>query len=335
MSDEASENKALTARRVPIGQLGTTLGRTRCPQPAQLQRMQHSLARHGQMTPVIVVERKTKLEVVDGFKRRAAAVQMGWKSLMITVRPLDERAQWVAMLALNRAPGSLSVLEEALILRELVRAGMTQSEVAELVGRHRSWVSRRLGLVERLHPDLVEWVRTGLLSAGTARRLFVLPAGNQLEMAAVVTQQRLSTQETELLVSLWHKTSEPRARRFLLEDPRKALAHAKPEDPRTPTDPRLTPRGQILQRSLRILQGVGTRVVQALRPAPVESDLEVLCPEMTHLQRLLPKLQEAVGSANKRSSSGNKSATIATPASGGSSAMDTASKPPPAMPASM
>jgi ParB/RepB/Spo0J family partition protein len=322
------------AKNIPITQLGTTMGRARCPQATQLLRMRHSLSKHGQMTPVIAVERQGKLEMVDGFKRRAAAVQMGWTSLLTSVRPLDERAQWVAMLTLNRTPGSLSVMEEALILRELIHAGMTQMEVAELVGRHKSWVSRRMGLVEKLHPDLVEWVRTGLLSPGTARRLFVLPAGNQLEMAAVVTQQELSTQETELLVSLWHKTSEPEVRSFLLKEPRKALAHAKPEDPRTPTDPRLTPRGQTLQRSLRIMQGVGTRVVQMLRPPPVTQDLEILKPELKHLTRLLPALTEVVGTVRKSNSSDDRSATNATPKSDSCSSMDTASRPPPAKPMS-
>jgi hypothetical protein len=110
------------------------------------------------------------------------------------------------MLTLNRPNGSLSVLEEGLIVQELCRSGLQQLEVAQLVGRHKSWVSRRLGLVERLHPELVEWVRTGLMSAGTARRLMVLPAGNQVELAAVVSHAELTTEETELLVSLWQKT---------------------------------------------------------------------------------------------------------------------------------
>lgn len=334
MSERTEESQQLRPQSVLIAELGTTLGRARCPQTAQLQRMRQSLSRHGQMTPVIAVERPGKLELVDGFKRRAAALQMGWESLLVSVRPLDERAQWVAMLTLNRM-GSLSELEEALILRELIQAGMTQTEVAELVGRHKSWVSRRVGLLERLHPDLVEWVRTGLLSPGTARRLFVLPAGNQLEMAAVVTQQGLSTQETELLVSLWHKTDDPEVRRFLISQPRQALVHAKPEDPRTPPDPRLTPRGQMLQRSLRILQGLTTRVLQSLRPAPPMLDLSILAPELKRVAQILPALMEAVGSARRSSSSDESSVTIAMPVSAGSSPRDTGSKAPPARPASM
>lgn len=330
-----TESEPPAVKSVPLMELSTTLGRARCPQATQLKRMRQSLSRHGQLTPVIVVERQGKLELVDGFKRRATALQMNWTHLLASVRPLDERAQWVAMLTLNRTPGSLSVMEEALILRELVNSGMTQMEVGELVGRHKSWVSRRLGLVERLHPDLVEWVRTGLMSPGTARRLFVLPAGNQLEMAAVVTQQELSTQETELLVSLWHKTSDPKIRSFLLEEPRKALAHAKPDDPRAPTDPRLTPRGQTLQRSLRILQGVGTRVVQMLRPPPVMEDLGILSPELSHLGRLLPALTEVVGTARKSNGFGGRSETIEMPRSDSCSTTDTASGRPLEKPALM
>src|SRR5208337_604657 len=188
MNESSTQKQDSAPRSVVLSQLGTILGRARCPQPAQLARMRLSLSTHGQMTPVIAVEREGKIEIVDGFKRRGAAEQMGWPELLVSVRRLDERAQWAAMLTLNRTPGALSVVEEALILRELIHGGMTQTEIAQMVGRHKSWVSRRVGLVERLHPDLIEWVRTGLMSAGTARRLFVLPAGNQLELAAVVTQ---------------------------------------------------------------------------------------------------------------------------------------------------
>lgn len=334
MSARQPPTEPTTPRQVPLSELGTSLGRARFLQSAPVKRMVSSMSSHGQMSAVIVVEREGGLELVDGFKRRAAAMQMGWKTLLCSVRPLDERAQWVAMLTLNRTPGSLSVLEEALILRELIVAGMTQTEVAQLVCRHKSWVSRRLGLIERLHPELLEWVRTGLLSPGTARRLYVLPAGNQLELAAVVTQQGLSTQETELLVSLWHKATDAEVRRFLLKDPRTALQHAKPDDPRTPTDPRLTPRSQTLQRSLRILLGVATRVIYLLRPAPPSTDLQILIAEINRLLPMLPALATALGSASKSQSSKESSATSETSASTGFSPKGTASRPPLARPAS-
>ena len=255
MSGNDSEREPRAARSVGLPEIGTTLSRARCPQPSQIARMRQSLSTHGQLTPVIAVERKGSLELVDGFKRRSAASQMGWPKLVVNVRELDERAQWAVMLTLNRTPGALSVLEEALILRELFGSGLTQVEMAQMVGRHKSWVSRRIGLVERLHADLVEWVRTGMMSAGTARRLMVLPAGNQLEMAAVVSQAALSTQETELLVSLWRKTSDPEIRRFLLSEPRRALEKAQPEKVEVSLDPRLSARGRSLARGCRFCGG--------------------------------------------------------------------------------
>lgn len=323
-----------------MAEIGTTLGRVRCPQPAQLARMRQSMSTHGQMTAVIAVERDVKIDVkigvkidvkielVDGFKRRAAAAQMGWSELAVSVRSMDERGQWAAMLTLNRTPGGLSVLEEALILRELFQSGLSQTEIGQIVGRHKSWVSRRLGLLDRLHSDLVEWVRTGLMSAGTARRLMVLPAGNQLEMAAVVTQAALSTQDTELLVSLWQKTRDPAIRRFLLSEPHTAIQKARPEKAEVPLDPRLSQRGKALARALPILRGVALRVSEALHPAPEASDLALLAPEMKKTASVLPGVERALGFASKCASCDDSGAPSATPTSDGYSARALATRPP-------
>jgi len=309
MNQSSTERGPEVARNVSLAQIGTALGRVRCPQPAQVARMRQSLTTHGQLTPVMVVEEAGKLELVDGFKRRAAAAQIGWEELWVSPRRLDVRGQWTAMLTLNRPSGSLSVLEEGLIVRELCGSGLTQVEIAQLVGRHKSWVSRRLGLVERLHPDLLEWVRTGLMSAGTARRLMVLPAGNQVELAAVVSQAGLTTEETELLVSLWQKTSDPSIRRFLLTEPRRALQNAQPEKMVPPPDPRLSERGQAIARALPVLRGVALRVTEALQSMLSRPDLRLLEGEIQRTAQVLPRTLEALGSAGRclRSTSNDES----------------------------
>lgn len=311
MKTSSAEQGPGVARSVPIAMIATTLGRARCPQPAQLSRMRQSLAKHGQLMPVIAVEREGKLELVDGFKRRAAATQMGWPELWVSERSLDGRGQWTAMLTLNRTSGSLSVLEEGLIVRELCRSGLQQIEIAQLVGRHKSWVSRRLGLVERLHPELLEWVRTGLMSAGTARRLIGLPAGNQVELAAVVKQTGLTTEETELLVSLWQKTSDPAIRRFLLTEPRRALQNAHPEKMAPAPDPRLSERGRRIARALSILRGVALRLLEALRTPPPLTELALLEREIELTTQVLPGALEALGSAKRcLRSAGNDGSSV-------------------------
>jgi ParB/RepB/Spo0J family partition protein len=251
----------------PLARLGTTLARARCSLPTQVERIKQSLSSHGQLTPVVVVERSGTLEIIDGFKRRAAASAMGWSTLRASTVRTDQTGQWGLMLALNRGPQSMSELEEALVLRELVATGMKQREIGELLHRHKSWVSRRIGLLERLHPELVEALRLGLLRPGVARRLMALPAGNQLEMAAVAQQYQLGPHETEQWVRLWRQAKSPEIRRYVLQHPREALAHADPTAVATAAlDPRLSPEGQRLLKLLRIAQGIVPRARSLLPP---------------------------------------------------------------------
>ena len=286
----------IQSEMLELPRLGISYGRVRCLMPQQVEQMKLSLAVNGQLTPLMVVRRQDKLELIDGFKRHRAAEQMGWNLLRVMCLDVDEQGQWAAMLALNRATHSMSVLEEALILREMVAMGMRQTEIGQILNRHKSWVSRRIGLLERLHPELVEQIREGILHPGAARRLLSLPAGNQLELATVVTHQSLGSQDTELLVRLW-RNADPPVRDYLLAHPREALAHAQKGDPEDPPDPRLTLRGQRLQRHLRILQGVAPRTLQGLRPSPAEEDLQILADDLESTKSSLSPLLEALDSA--------------------------------------
>jgi hypothetical protein len=100
-----------------------------------------------------------------------------------------------------------------------------------------------------------------------------------------------------LFVQLW-KNADPPIRDYLLAHPHAALANVRAGDPETPPDPRLTPRGQRLQRHLRILQGVTPRTLQILRPAPVEADLRMLADDLESTRSLLSRLVEALTSAS-------------------------------------
>jgi len=230
-----------------IVEIGTSYGRVRCLMPRQIEQMKASLSAHGQLTALVVVKRQNGLELIDGFKRHRAAGEMGWTRLRATCMEVDEQGQWVAMLALNRATHAMSVLEEALVLREMMAMGLTQTQIGQILSRHKSWVSRRIGLLERLHPELVEQIREGILPPGAGRRLLGLPAGNQLELATVVMHHSLGGQETERLVQLW-KNADPPVRDYLLAHPHAALANVRAGDPEAPPDPR----GNTVAKSIRL-----------------------------------------------------------------------------------
>lgn len=286
----------------PILSLATSLQRARCQRPPFIERMVKSLSAHGQLTPIVTTEQEGKLQIVDGFKRLTAARRLGWDALTITTKPLDQTSQWAVMLALNRSPGALTELDEAFILRELARQGLKQTEIAELVQRHKTWVSRRLGLLERLHPELVEGMKVGVLHPGVARRLLSLPQGNQLPLCTAAQNAGLGPRDTEALVSLWHKAKDSATREYLLAEPRQALTHTRPE--LTAPDPRLTLKGQQLQRCLSIVVGVTSRLTP-LWP-PTEEDLQLLAKPVETTRATLSRLATLLGS---RVSDGDKSAS--------------------------
>jgi ParB-like chromosome segregation protein Spo0J len=292
--------------------LGTTLGRTRCPHPAAVERMKRSFSQHGQLTPVVTVLRAGTLEIVDGFKRRTAAMALSCPALSCRVIELDETAQWVAILQLNQAQ-SVTVLEEALVLRELCHRGLTQVEIGTLLGRHKAWVSRRLGLVEHLHPELLEQIKQGLLHPGVARRLLGLPQGNQLELAAVAIATQLGPAHTERLVSLWQRARDPEIRRYLLAHPRQALAQAYPKPSPPPMDPRLSPSSQTLVRLLGLLADLTPRMLPLLRPPPPTQDLELLRSRLQVTEALLLELATALGSCVSAAAAAATGASAATP----------------------
>ena len=94
-------------------------------------------------------------------------------------------------------------LEEAWIVQGLVRDdGMTQVEAAHLLGQHKSWVCRRLALLEKLSVAVKEDLRLGLLGPALARQLTRLPAGNQEAVLALTRRETLTAQEVSGVIEL-------------------------------------------------------------------------------------------------------------------------------------
>jgi ParB-like chromosome segregation protein Spo0J len=290
-----SEKEA--AKPYPLAAMGTTLSVARCRQPARLERMKQSLSTHGQLTPLLAAARPAGVELVDGFKRLWAAEALAWPTLVVAVKPLDATGQWATMLLLNRGPSSMTTLEEALVLRELTGMGLTQSEVGALCARHKTWVSRRVGLVERLHPELIEAMKLGLLHPGVARRMLSLPPGNQLEVSAAVQHAKLGPRDTELLIALWHRTKDMIARRALLKDPRASLRRQYPETQRSPRDPRLSVEGQRLSHCLQRLETMALGTSRRLGSGLSTTDRTVLGKQLGKMAEVASRLATELGSA--------------------------------------
>ena len=70
------------------------------------------------------------------------------------------------------------------------------------MGRHKSWVCRRLALLEKLAADVRQELEVGLLTPTAAREIARLPAGNQSEVLDLSRREALSGDELGGVVRL-------------------------------------------------------------------------------------------------------------------------------------
>jgi len=238
------------ARPVALADLGQRYRRYRLDDPDAEEAMAGSLRRWGQLAPVVACVRAERLELIDGFKRLAAARQIReLTSLSVRVLEVDESTAKAAILGLNRDQRPVRELEEAWVVQGLVRDdGMTQVEAAHLLGRHKSWVCRRLALLEKLSVAVKEDLRLGLVGPYLARELTRLPTGNQEALLALTRRESLTAQEVSGVIDLLQGAS-PEQAAFVLQKPREALAlvHGMPTALK---DPRLSRAGNWLARHL-------------------------------------------------------------------------------------
>jgi hypothetical protein len=237
-------------RPVPLTEFGDRYRRYRLSDPQAEEAMAGSLRRWGQLAPVVACQRQGQLQLLDGFKRLSAARQMReMSSLSVRVIDVDEPTAKAAILGLNREQRPVQELEEAWVVQGLVRDdGMSQVEAAHLLGRHKSWVCRRLALLEKLSTAVKEDLRLGLVGPALARQLTRLPAGNQEAVLALVRREALTAQEVSGVIDLLAGAGDDQAA-FILHKPREALQRERGVPPAL-RDPRLSRAGNWLARHL-------------------------------------------------------------------------------------
>jgi hypothetical protein len=174
-------------------------------------------------------------------------------TLSVRLVELDDRRAKAAIYGLNQTGRRPYELEEARIVQSLVREdGLSQLDVAELLGRHKSWVCRRLALLEKLCADVRQDLEVGLLTPTVARELARLPAGNQSEVLDVGRRDALSGAELGGVVRLILESVTAEQRQFVLAKPREALGHVRAGESRG-WDPRLSASGNRVSKQLAAL----------------------------------------------------------------------------------
>lgn len=214
---------------ITMDQMDLRFLQLRSPTALAIRNMAHSMKKRGQLTPVVLVGEEKPYILIDGFKRYWAAQSLGLESLKAILIHVDLTKAKSMMYLMNRTV-RLSFIQEAMLIRELVdQDGLKQTEAAGLLDHHKSWVNRRLMVIRRLAPEILEDLSLELLPPGSAVVLSRVAQCNQGDFSAAIQRHGLSLKEIRMLTDIWCKTKEPAKKQFLLCSPKEALAFVKEE----------------------------------------------------------------------------------------------------------
>ncbi len=284
------------AREIDLHRLELRFTDVRLLEPRAVEALARSIEQSGQLIPCIAVPDgdDARLVLVDGYRRIQALRRLGRDTACVESWPCDVAEALLRLLA--RANGrSLVALEEALLLRELVRGQrLSEREVARRSGRDVSWVSRRLALVSGLPDELLAAVRKGALSTWAATRVLAPLARANTEHAARLLGALASSPLSSRELHRWfqHYLSSPRAaRERMVSHPRLFIQTLQARDEQR-ADARLRegPEGQCAA-DVRQLLTLIKRLRQCLPTLGSQGLPESLLSALTRLRAALDALQ--------------------------------------------
>lgn len=171
-------------------------------QPEALDELAESIRQHGILQPLTVRPRGDGYELIAGERRLLAAKKAGLASVPVIVRSCTDMEMLELALVENLQREDLNAMEAAHSYHRLVNEfGLSQSEIAERVGKSRSAVSNTLRLLT-LPEDVQQGLENDVITEGHARALLTLEEPErQLELFKETVERGWSVRALEAQVS--------------------------------------------------------------------------------------------------------------------------------------
>ncbi len=191
------------ARDIPVASIQPNPDQPRSTfDPEELQALADSMAVHGVLQPVVVIDDGDGFVLIAGERRLRAAMMLGLETIPAVVRSANELERLERALVENIQRADLNALEEAQAYRHLIDDfGLTQERVAAAVGRSRPAVANTLRILDTA-PLVQQAVGDGTITGGHAKALAGLDSHSRQEVVlASVVARSLSVRQTEGLVA--------------------------------------------------------------------------------------------------------------------------------------
>jgi ParB family chromosome partitioning protein len=188
----------------------------------KLGELARSIKDNGLLQPVVVRRKNGGFELIVGERRVRAARMAGLKEVPALVKDYSEGKLLELALIENVQREDLNPVEEATAYRMLIERDMvTQEEIAERVGKSRSYIANMVRILD-LPPDIRENVSRGTISVGQAKAILSLSTeGERQALARKILTEGLTVRQTEEIVKeeTVKKKNVPRGTKPLKRDP--------------------------------------------------------------------------------------------------------------------
>jgi ParB family chromosome partitioning protein len=197
-------------REIPIAEIRPNRYQPRREfRPEELAELQASIKSTGLLQPITVRPAgPDRFELIAGERRLRAATALGWSKIPAVVKDIDDRTALTLALVENLQRADLNPLEEAEgYQRLLAEFGMTQQQVAEMVGKDRSTVANILRILA-LPASVRRMVAESQLTLGHARALLSFADERAITGAArEVVARGLTVRDVERMAKEGAKTT--------------------------------------------------------------------------------------------------------------------------------
>jgi len=194
----------------------------RVPVQRRLNQLMASIEHHGQLAPVIIVEKSPqKWVLLDGYIRVKALRRLGKDTILAEVWHCEISQGLFELLKKHQSRG-WEAFEEALLLKELqTQHAFSQDVIAQKIGRDRTWVCRRLALIEHMPDFITQAILRGTLSVWAAQRVLTPVARATLahaeKLLKYLEKNPASTRELQSFYEHYQKSHSQRRAKMVNE----------------------------------------------------------------------------------------------------------------------
>lgn len=165
-----------------------------------MQELADSIRQHGVMQPISVRRMGAYYELIAGERRLRASKMAGYSTIPAIVFDQDDQESALIALVENIQRQDLNFFEEADGYRNLMEDhGLTQEEIAKVVGKSQSAVANKLRLL-KLSPEIRKVLLEQHLTERHARLLLRIPEQERWGYLRKIVSDGLNVAQSERLV---------------------------------------------------------------------------------------------------------------------------------------